>query len=115
MIQPQVRKLAANPCEWATAAMPLLGQLKRAARHGEIPRGEDQGPSSEQTGAECQQPASGVIYRRLVQRSLDGADVMAGEPIRQRDEQHLHDRQRQDDDGDPCQPSDASRPRRPAL
>ena len=33
---------------------------------------------------EGQQPASGVIYRRLAQRSLDGADVVVGEPIRQR-------------------------------
>ena len=86
------------------------------ARQGEVPRGEDQCPGGEQARAERQQPTPSVIQCRLVQRSLDLADVVVCEPVRGGHEQRRCDRQPQHHSGDPAeQPSSTSWQSRPAL
>ena len=99
----------------AVGHLALLGQLERAPGQGEVQRREDQGPGGEQARGERQEPSPGGVPCRLQQRRLGRADVMMREPVRERHEQGPHDRGRQHDGGDPCQPSDTRWPGRPAL
>jgi hypothetical protein len=114
-VEPLVRAELLDRLGVAVSDLPLLGQFEGAPRHGEVPRGEDQGSGGKQARAERHQPAPRVIYRCLVQRPPGRADVVVGEPIRYRNEQRPHNCQRQDDDSDPYQPLDAWRQGCPAF
>jgi len=82
------------------APLPLAGPLRVTPQQAEIQGSDDQRARSHQARAQRQQPTPRVIERCLVQRTRGRADVVVGEPVRQRDEQRPHDRQRQDDNGD---------------